>query len=85
MKILWEEGNTNKLPAAQLRKISRMLQMLHDAETVPDDFKIANSYNIHGLKGALKDYWSLTITGNYRLIFRFSDGHAYDLEYIDYH
>ncbi|MGN6510416.1 MAG: type II toxin-antitoxin system RelE/ParE family toxin [Chitinophaga sp.] len=76
LKVLWEDGNTNKLPAAQLKKIRRILQMLDDAEIIPDDFKIKSAYNIHALKGTLKDYWSLTITGNYRIIFHFSEGHV---------
>jgi proteic killer suppression protein len=30
-------------------------------------------------------FWSVTITGNRRLIFRFEDGHASDVDLIDYH
>jgi proteic killer suppression protein len=37
------------------------------------------------LKGDLAGYWSLTVTGNWRLIFRFEDGDAFDLDLLDYH
>jgi len=33
----------------------------------------------------LKGFWSVTITGNWRLIFRFEDGNAFDVDLVDYH
>jgi proteic killer suppression protein len=32
-----------------------------------------------------KDYWSLTVNGNWRIIFIFEDGDAYIVDYLDYH
>ena len=32
-----------------------------------------------------QDFWSIKINGNWRLIFRFSNGDAYDVNYLDYH
>lgn len=40
---------------------------------------------LHPLKGDKKEFWSVSISGNWRLIFRFENGHAYDVDYIDYH
>lgn len=37
------------------------------------------------LKGDLKGFWSITITGNWRVIFRFEDGDAFDVDLVDYH
>ena len=42
-------------------------------------------YRLHPLKGRLKGYWSISISGNWRVIFRFEDGDAYDVDLIDYH
>ena len=42
-------------------------------------------WRLHPLKGDLKGFWSVTITGNWRLIFRFEDGDAFDLDLVDYH
>jgi len=42
-------------------------------------------WRLHRLKGALTDYWSLTVSGNWRVIFRFEEGDAYDLDLVDYH
>ena len=40
---------------------------------------------MHKLKGDLRDYWSLSVSGNWRLIFRFSKGAAEDVDLIDYY
>ena len=37
------------------------------------------------LKGDLKGYWSVRVTGNWRIIFKFEDGEFQYLELIDYH
>jgi hypothetical protein len=39
----------------------------------------------HPLTGDLAGYWSLTVTRNWRLVFRFKDGDASDLDLMDYH
>ena len=40
---------------------------------------------LHKLTGDLKDHWSISINGPWRIIFRFEDGDAYDVQIIDYH
>ena len=42
-------------------------------------------YRLHALKGDCKGYWSVTISGNWRIIFRFEDGNALDVDLVDYH
>ncbi len=44
-----------------------------------------SGYKLHPLKGDRKGIWSITVSGNWRLTFEFRDGHAYLLEYEDYH
>lgn len=41
-------------------------------------------HRLHALKGGRKGYWSISISGNWRVIFRFEDGDAYDVDLIDY-
>ena len=50
----------------------------------PSDLDLPG-YRLHRLKGRLKGYWSISISGNWRVIFRFEDGDAYDVDLIDYH
>ena len=42
-------------------------------------------YRLHPLKGDLKGHWSISISGNWRITFRFEDGDAYDVDLTDYH
>ena len=43
------------------------------------------SYRLHPLKGRAKNRWSIEVSGNWRLTFKFKDGNAYVLDYEDYH
>jgi proteic killer suppression protein len=42
-------------------------------------------YRLHPLVGDLKGYWSVTVSGNWRLIFRFDGEDATDVDLVDYH
>ncbi len=42
-------------------------------------------YRLHPLKGNRKGIWSITVNGNWRIIFKFEDGNAYIVDYLDYH
>jgi proteic killer suppression protein len=50
-----------------------------------DEMQVMPGWRLHALKGNFEGFWSVTITGNWRLIFRFEDGDAFDLDLIDYH
>ena len=41
--------------------------------------------HLHKLKGQLKDFYSVTVQANWRIIFRFESDNAYDIDYVDYH
>jgi proteic killer suppression protein len=49
-----------------------------------DDMNIPG-FRLHPLKGEGKGRWSIWVNGNWRLTFEFRDGHAYLLDYEDYH
>jgi toxin HigB-1 len=49
------------------------------------DFENLSSIGLHKLKGDRKDFWSVKINGPWRLVFRFSDGDAWEVEIVDYH
>lgn len=83
LKKLFEEDNRRKLPAAHSDKIARILARLNEAVTVQD--MDLPGYRLHLLKGDLAGFWSVSVSGNWRIIFRFEDGAAYDVDLIDYH
>ena len=42
-------------------------------------------FRLHPLKGDLKGFWAATVRANWRVIFRFSNGGAEEVDYVDYH
>jgi proteic killer suppression protein len=83
LKRLYDQGDASKLRADQLSRIEDVLFHL-DSATTPGDLDLPG-YQLHPLKGDMKGYWSVTISGNWRIIFRFVKGGAYDVDLIDYH
>jgi toxin HigB-1 len=76
-------GDGRKLPPEMLERIRVMLFAL-DAAAAPEELSLA-SYRLHPLKGKLKGFWAMKVRANWRIIFRFVDGHAHDVDFIDYH
>lgn len=60
-----------------------MLARLH-ASGVLADMDLPG-YRLHPLKGELKGFHAVTVQANWRVIFRFVDGEAHDVDYVDYH
>jgi len=85
LRALWKYDDGSGLPAQQLTKILRMLSRLDEAKIIPDNLLAFKGWRIHSLKGPIKNIWSLTVTGNYRIVFLFEDGNAYNVDYLDYH
>ena len=84
LKLLWTKDDASKLPAEQVPKIKRVLSALDAAKTV-EVFRLIPGYKLHQLTGEWKGFFSVTITGNYRIIFKFEDENAYLVDYLDYH
>ena len=42
-------------------------------------------YRLHPLKGKMKGHYAVSVSGNWRVTFRFKDGAAVDVDYVDYH
>ncbi|RPD41003.1 type II toxin-antitoxin system RelE/ParE family toxin [Chitinophaga barathri] len=82
LRACWVDDNCYKLPQSILNKIRWILQIVDLAQAVPDDLC---QLDLHPLKGNYKGYWSVKVNGNYRIVFTFINGNAYDVDYIDYH
>ncbi|MDB4927475.1 type II toxin-antitoxin system RelE/ParE family toxin [Mucilaginibacter sp.] len=83
LKLLWEKDDTSKLPSTQIFKIRMILTLLDNAADIKD-MNFPGS-DMHILKGNMAGFWAVKINGNYRLIFRFENENAFDVDYIDYH
>jgi len=55
-----------------------------DVASTPFDLDLP-SYKLHALKGKLKSFWSVSVSGNWRIVFRFKKGDVFDVNLIDYH
>ena len=55
-----------------------------NASAVPDDMNVPG-FRLHQLKGDLAGFRAVTVRANWRIVFRFEDGHAVDVDYLDYH
>ena len=83
LKRLFERDDKSRVRPDQLETIEDILAFL-DIATNPQDLD-KPGYNLHPLKGNLKGFWSMKVSGNWRIIFRFTQGDAYDVNLIDYH
>ena len=66
------------------RRAKRKLEMLHAAGRL-DDLSVPPSNRLEKLKGRLKAYHSIRINDQWRIIFKWKDGHANDVAIVDYH
>jgi proteic killer suppression protein len=86
VRQLYEGGNTKSVPPGMADKLRKLLFALEAAATL-EQLDRFPGWKLHPLKGGLKGFWSLTVTGNWRLMFRYDErsNTASDIDLIDYH
>ena len=83
LRLLFENGERRKVPSEYVAKIERVLARL-DAASEPGHMDLPG-FRLHPLKGDLAGFWSVTVSGNWRIVFRFEGGNACDVDLVDYH
>ena len=83
LKKLYEGGRSAKIAPSHLAKLGRILTAL-DRSTGPEGMDLPG-FRLHSLKGRMKGHYAVSVSGNWRVTFRFEDGHAVDADYLDYH
>ncbi|HLB30000.1 MAG TPA: type II toxin-antitoxin system RelE/ParE family toxin [Gammaproteobacteria bacterium] len=83
LKRLYERGERQQLRHDHLNRIEDMLARLDIADN-PTDLDLPG-YALHPLKGKLKGFWAIKVSGNWRIIFRCKDGEILDVDLVDYH
>ncbi len=83
LKRLYDRDDPSRVAANLVERIALALADLDDA-SIPRDVDLPG-YRLHPLKGNLKGLWSISISGNWRITFRFEAGDVYDVDLIDYH
>ena len=84
LKRFFEADDAAGLPSGQSQNIADILAAIDTAEQ-PAEVALFPGWRLHSLKGGLKGFWSVTITGNWRLLFRFENGDAFDVDLVDNH
>ncbi len=83
LKLLFEKGDRRRVLSEHADKIERVLARLEEASEVGN--MDLPGFRLHPLKGDLAGNWSVTVSGNWRIVFRFEGGHACHVDLIDYH
>jgi proteic killer suppression protein len=84
LRRFYETGNSKGLPAEQAAKIRRILTVIDEADE-PEEIGLFPGWRLHPLTGDMQGFWSVAVTRNWRIVFRFEDGNASELDYLDYH
>jgi proteic killer suppression protein len=83
LKRLYEEDDPRGVLSEHAAKLRDILARLDAAGTAAD--MDLPGLRLHPLKGELEGFWAVTVRANWRVIFRFADGDALDVDYVDYH
>ncbi|MGC1460603.1 MAG: type II toxin-antitoxin system RelE/ParE family toxin [Terracidiphilus sp.] len=82
LKRLYEDDDSRFVLAEHLTKLRNILARL-DAAGFVEDMDLPG-FNLHAMKGKLRGFMAVTVRANWRVIFRFIEGHAFDVDYLDY-
>ena len=83
LKDLYRTGSVRGVAQAHVTRLRAILARLEVTRT-PADVQLPG-LGLHRLKGALKGYWAVQVSGNWRVIFRFDGDDVTDVDYLDYH
>ncbi len=83
LQRFYERGEARRLDPQHIARIREILTDLDAALGVSDLRR--PGVRLHPLKGKLRGFWSVRVSGNWRIVFRFSNGEAVDVDLRDYH
>ena len=79
----YEQGRSSRTLPSHKAKLVRILTAL-DRSTGPQGMDLPG-FRLPPLKGRFRGHHAVSVSGNWRVTFRFEGGHAYDVDYLDYH
>lgn len=81
---IWKGERVKKLPQEIQQIGRRKLRMLNNSQSIAD-LKIPPSNRLEKLSGNLNDFYSIRINDQWRIIFKWDNNHAKEVEIVDYH
>jgi toxin HigB-1 len=83
LKQMFEKGRVRLIAPSLRARVANILAVLDAAVSARD---LAGPGNrLHELQGDQEGVWSVTVSGNWRITFRFTDGNAHEVDLTDYH
>jgi len=83
LQKLFDDDGVRGLNPAHVQTIRDILSAL-DAASKPSDLALPG-FDLHPLKGKLRGFWAVSVSGNWRIISRFEGGTVTDVDYLDYY
>jgi proteic killer suppression protein len=83
LRLLFEQDVAKGVNPDHVRKLKQILFVLQAADRV--EAMDIPTFRLHPLTGNLRGFWSVTVRANWRVIFRFEAGEAFDIDLVDYH
>ena len=83
MRQFYDRDDSSRVGAKLANRVAAALADLDEAGK-PGDLDMPG-YRLHPLKGRQAGRWSISVSGNWRITFRFEAGNAYDVDLVDYH
>ena len=82
LRRFFEHGDTRRVPQDRLSRIAGILAKLDNMAAIADMNQ--HDYRLHPLKGDRKGYWSVRVSANWRITFRFEHGAVFDVDLLDF-
>ena len=83
LRALYERNDPSRLNPNWVKRIRMILARL-EASAGPSDMALPG-LRLHALRGALKGFYAVDVSGNWRIVFRFEGEDAVDVDLLDYH
>ena len=84
LEALFERDDARRVRGDLVQRVKRILLLLEAAQS-PSSVDTRPGFRLHPLKGDRQGQWSMSVSGNWRIVFRFVDGEAVDVDLLDYH
>jgi toxin HigB-1 len=81
---IWKGERVKKLPIEMQQVGRRKLRMINNSQDI-SDLLIPQSNKLEKHKGKAKDFYSIRINDQWRIIFKWENNRAYEVEIVDYH
>lgn len=83
LKALFEGRTVRRVAPEHIERLRNILLVLARSRA-PQDLDLPG-FRLHPLHGELEGHWAVRVSGNWRVTFRFEEGDAIDVDYVDYH